>query len=339
MKGISSTKLVFLQPSSLNKQQGGGGGNGAAAPSISILVSHHHRIWLIAFLSFLSLASLLTLFTTTAVAGPRVLRFSSSVSDEAPPAEAPPAEAPLPALVFDTLVNYAASSNSSGKMRETDLRAIAGVLRRRSPCNLLVFGLSHETPLWRALNAGGRTVFVDENEYYIAHVEGRNPGLEGYEVSYATKVGDLRELIAASRQMRRGECRPVQNLLFSDCRLAVNDLPNRLYDVAWDVVIVDGPKGYAARDPGRMAAIYTAAVMARSVGRRGGQVDVLVHDYNREVERICSAEFLCTENQLGGTTTLGHFVIRRGPADDFCTNRTTASSSSSPAGGSKAGQP
>ncbi|URE23435.1 plant-specific domain TIGR01627 family protein [Musa troglodytarum] len=202
---------------------------------------------------------------------------------------------PLPPPVFDSLVHYAVFSNSTGKMEEGDLREVAGVLRLRGPCHLLVFGLGHETPLWSALNHGGRTVFVDENEYYVARVE---------------------------------------NLLFSDCRLAINDLPNQLYDVAWDVILVDGPKGFSATEPGRMSAIFTAAVMARSGGP--GHVDVLVHDYDRKVEKLCSAEFLCLENLVVATRSLAHFRISGGPADEFCANQTDTASLSLPAGGEAA---
>ncbi|URE23436.1 plant-specific domain TIGR01627 family protein [Musa troglodytarum] len=241
---------------------------------------------------------------------------------------------PLPPPVFDSLVHYAVFSNSTGKMEEGDLREVAGVLRLRGPCHLLVFGLGHETPLWSALNHGGRTVFVDENEYYVARVEGRNPGLEAYDVAYTTKVREMPDLLAAARRQRRGDCRPVQNLLFSDCRLAINDLPNQLYDVAWDVILVDGPKGFSATEPGRMSAIFTAAVMARSGGP--GHVDVLVHDYDRKVEKLCSAEFLCLENLVVATRSLAHFRISGGPADEFCANQTDTASLSLPAGGEAA---
>ncbi|WOK95915.1 hypothetical protein Cni_G04622 [Canna indica] len=112
----------------------------------------------------------------------------------------------------------------------------------------------------------------------------------------------------------------MQNLLFFDCRLAINDQPNRLYDMAWDVIVVDGLRGYAKGEPGRMSAIFTAAVMVRSVGR--GNVDVLVHDYERTVEKLCSKEFLCPQNLVSTTRSLGHFLIRSGPTEDFCANKT-----------------
>ncbi|RRT37509.1 hypothetical protein B296_00051705 [Ensete ventricosum] len=277
MKGVSSTKLMYPQPSSNHKN----GGNG-----ISNSVTYRRRIWLVAFLSFFAFVSILTLHNPTWARDPSGLPSSSSSSHAAvaSAATATTRATPLPAVVFDALVHYAVASNYTWKMEEDDVRAIAGVLRRRGPCNLLVFGIGRETPLWRALNQGGRTVFVDESQYY---------------------------------------CRPVQNLLFSDCRLAINDLPNQLYDVAWDVILIDGPKGYEAAAPGRMSAIFTAAVMARYRGR--GHVDVLVHDYDRAVERLCSAEFLCSENLVAATSRLAHFLIRTsgGPANEFCSNGTT----------------
>ncbi|CAL9129608.1 unnamed protein product [Musa textilis] len=201
MKGVNSTRLILLQPSSNHKQ----GGNGVNT-SISISVSHHHRIWLIGLLSFFTFASLLTLLSTTTARDPSDLPSASSSTAAVASARSASygKPSPLPAPVFDALVNYAASSNSTGKMREEDLRAVAGVLRRRAPCNLLVFGIGHETPLWRALNHGGRTVFLDENEYYVARVEGRNPGLEAYDVAYTTKVREMPDLLAAARRQRRG---------------------------------------------------------------------------------------------------------------------------------------
>ena len=150
----------------------------------------------------------------------------------------------LPLPVFDALVHYASISNATHRMTDTDIRAISAVIRARAPCNLLVFGLGAESPLWLALNHGGRTVFLEENEFYVKYLEPRHPGLEAYDVSYTTKVRDFRDLLAAARASRAKECRPVQNLLFSDCRLAINDLPNQLYDVSWDVILVDGPRGW-----------------------------------------------------------------------------------------------
>ena len=72
-----------------------------------------------------------------------------------------------------------------------------------------------------------------------------------------------------------------------------------------------------------MSAIFTAGVLARTRAGEDATTDVLVHDYEREVERACGREFLCEENRVTGTTTpsLGHFLVRGGAAanrEAFC---------------------
>jgi uncharacterized protein (TIGR01627 family) len=235
MKAMAGPKLLVVHASS-NKALNGMAPTSPASPGWS------RCLWLVVFLALFTCVSLLTVLSTARASAGAPACQAASLTDSAAGAT----EAGLPRHVFDALVQYAAAAgNLSSSMPEPDVRAIASVLRRRAPCNLLVFGLGAETPLWRALNHGGRTVFLDENPYYVAHLEGKHPGLEAYDVAYATAVRELPDLLDAARAARAAECRPVQNLLFSECRLAINDLPNQLYDVSWDVILVDGPRGYA----------------------------------------------------------------------------------------------
>ncbi|XP_010928364.1 protein IRX15-LIKE [Elaeis guineensis] len=319
-KNTNNTKLFFLQ-SSPHK------------PTLSLLGARNRLCLASALLSFFTFASLLSLHpfsstTTTTIPPPNL---SSSTSAPAAAASRHPS---LPAPIFDALLFYATSSSTPGRMADTDVRAAAAVLRSRAPCNLLVFGLGHESPLWLALNHGGHTVFVDHSDLRASRFEDQRPGLPGLEVyatAFPTRVSDLHPLLAAVRPEEaspRGRCRPVQDLLFSDCPLALSDLPNHLFRLAWDVVFVDGPPGYHPDAPGRAAAIFTAAVLARSVGGEG-TTDVMVHDHDREVEKVCSEEFLCQENMVGSAGNLAHFVIHRGRdagGGGFCKNRTSATS-------------
>jgi hypothetical protein len=227
MKSLSGPKLLVVHPSS-NKPLGGGAGSPALASRRRVCAA----IFLVCFACVSLATTLLSAARDPGSGGAGSPAFAASARDGA---------AALPGHVFDALVRYAsAGGNSTPSMPGADVRAVAAVLKRRAPCSLLVFGLGGETPLWRALNHGGRTVFLDENQYYVAHLEGRHPGLEAYDVAYTTTVREFPDLLEAARA---AECRPVQNLLFSDCRLAINDLPNQLYDVSWDVILVDGPRG------------------------------------------------------------------------------------------------
>uniref|UniRef100_A0A5B6Z843 Uncharacterized protein n=1 Tax=Davidia involucrata TaxID=16924 RepID=A0A5B6Z843_DAVIN len=301
----TSTKLIVLHPS-IHKQ-------GALS----------HRIWLLVFVSFFTFAFLLTLITTRDVI-PTTTTIAASTAAS---------NSPLPKPVFDALLHYASTSNSTtaGRMSPAELNSMAAVLRHCSaPCNFLVFGLTHETLLWNSLNHNGRTVFVDESAYLVSKLEEKHPEIEAYDVQFTTKVSDMYDLLDYAREQLRNECRPVQNLLFSDCKLGINDLPNHIYDVAWDVILVDGPRGYFPAAPGRMAAIFTAGVLARS--KRGGEAKthVFVHEIEREVESVCSDEFLCIENLIESKDLLGHFVLERmdGNRFEFCSNSSSSSPSS-----------
>ncbi|KAI9107769.1 hypothetical protein K1719_021105 [Acacia pycnantha] len=127
----------------------------------------------------------------------------------------------------------------------------------------------------------------------------------------------------------------MQNILFSECKLGINNLPNHIYQILWDVILVDGPRGYSAASPGRMSAIFTTVVLARSkkgsVGGERVRTHVFVHDFYRDVERIFSDEFLCQENLVESVDVLGHFVVESGSEYDngsgFCRNSTSPLSS------------
>ncbi|KAH6799603.1 hypothetical protein C2S51_036087 [Perilla frutescens var. frutescens] len=261
-----------------------------------------NRLWFLALVSLLTLAFLATLIYTR-----------DSISTTSTIAAVAATNPPLSTAVSRALIHYASNSNNSDHMSYTDIKHISDALRQCSqPCNVLVFGLTAESLLWRALNHNGRTVFIDENRYYAAYIEEKYPEIEAYDVQYATRLSEMPELIAAVKEQVRNECRPVQNLLFSECKLGLNDLPNQLYEVEWDVILVDGPRGYWPEAPGRMAAIFTTAVLARSK-RAGGnpKTHVFVHDFNMMVDKITSDEFLCRENLVKSTDTMGHFVLER----------------------------
>ncbi|MED6108108.1 Protein IRX15-LIKE [Stylosanthes scabra] len=266
-----------------------------------------NRLWLLAFISIFTLAFLLTLIYTREAYS--ITTATTSITSSTP---INTINAPLPSTVINTLLHYASKSNDTYHMNYSDLKSISDVLRKcSSPCNFLIFGLTGETLLWKALNHNGRTVFIDENRYYAAYIEEKHPELDVFDVQYTTKRSEMKELIASAKEQVSNECKPVQNLLFSDCKLGLNDLPNHVYEVDWDVILVDGPRGDWPDAPGRMSAIFTAGVLARSKNGGNPKTHVFLHDYFGEVERVCGDEFLCKENLVEKSQTLGHFVLEK----------------------------
>ncbi|KAL1359494.1 hypothetical protein HN51_004810 [Arachis hypogaea] len=308
MKSNTNTKLILLHPSSLHP-------------------SNHHRLLFLLFLTFFTLLFTFTLFTTVNV--PSSSTTTPSISTFSP----------LPPSISKALLHYATTSNTTiattKPMSPSETNAIAStLLRTPHPPNFLIFGLTHESLLWAALNhRGGRTVFVDEIEYIISKFEQNNPGIEAYDVQLTTKVTEHMNLLSHAKKHSKKDCRPVQNLLFSECKLAINDLPNHIYEVPWDVILVDGPRGYFPGAPGRMAPIFTAAVLARSKKPPGKKTHVFVHDLGRAVEAVFSKEFLCGENMVERVDSLGHFVleseIENRESFGFCRNSSYPLSSSS----------
>ncbi|KAG5023755.1 hypothetical protein JHK85_020097 [Glycine max] len=62
---------------------------------------------------------------------------------------------------------------------ETEVGPVtARVLEKKSPRNFLVFGLGHDGLVWNALNHGGRTIFLEEDESWIQQMRRRFPMLE-----------------------------------------------------------------------------------------------------------------------------------------------------------------
>ncbi|CAN6362967.1 unnamed protein product [Urochloa humidicola] len=228
--------------------------------------------------------------------------------------------APGAAALADTAVEYATTTETVPQQSRGEIALSLAVLRRRAPLRLLVFGLGHDSRLWHALNPGGATVFLEEDPSWYRVVRAQSPFLRAHLVAYRTRLDQADRLLAGYR--RHPSCLPGGggngNATAAPppmrvrgnwaCPLALHNLPPEVYETEWDMIMIDAPKGYFAEAPGRMAAIWTAAAMARS--RRGeGDTDVFLHDVDRRVERAFAEEFLCERFRVGGTGRLWHFRI------------------------------
>ncbi|WVZ08230.1 hypothetical protein V8G54_021576 [Vigna mungo] len=176
------------------------------------------------------------------------------------------------------------------------------------PCNFLIFGLGHDSLMWASFNPGGTTVFLEEDPKWVHSILKDAPGLRAHTVRYRTQLRDADTLLTSYRS--EATCSPATAYLRGNqaCKLALENLPNEVYETEWDMIMVDAPKGYFAEAPGRMSAVFSAAVMARN-RKEAGVTHVFLHDVDRKVEKVYAEEFLCMKNLVNGAGRLWHFQI------------------------------
>ncbi|KAJ0078175.1 hypothetical protein Patl1_36745 [Pistacia atlantica] len=231
------------------------------------------------------------------------------------PENCSPSCSKIPKSLAQALIHYTTSTITPQQTLK-EISVTARILEKKSPCNFLVFGLGHDSLMWSSLNYGGRTIFLEEDEAWIEQVRRRFPMLESYHVTYDSKVNQANNLMEVGKGP---ECTVVSDPKFSMCQLALKGLPAEVYDIKWDLIMVDAPTGYYEEAPGRMTAIYTAGMMARN--KEIGETEVFVHDVNRVVEDNFSKEFLCEGYMKKQEGRLRHFTIpshRDGSQRTFC---------------------
>ncbi|MCD7467453.1 hypothetical protein HAX54_004895 [Datura stramonium] len=218
----------------------------------------------------------------------------------------------------DAVLHYA-TSRVTPQQTMDEIKVSFDILKSLTPCNFLVFGLGHDSFMWSSINPRGTTLFLEEDPKWVKAILRHLPFLRANNVNYRTKLYEAEKLI--EHYYKEPDCWARKSFLRGNhkCMLALDMLTDELYDKEWDVIMIDGPKGYFDKAPGRMSAIYSAAVMARN--RKGsGVTNVLLHDVDRDVEKVYAEVFLCRKNLVKGVGRLWHFQIP--PAShvnsDFC---------------------
>ncbi|CAA2968015.1 glucuronoxylan 4-O-methyltransferase 3-like [Olea europaea subsp. europaea] len=209
----------------------------------------------------------------------------------------------IPPSLATSLVHYA-TTNVTPQQDLYELSRTLRVLEKKSPCNFLVFGLGFDSLLWASLNHRGRTVFLEDDKNWMKMVKKQMPSLEIYHVSYETDIKQADELLYKGKS---GECKVVGDPRSSKCPLAIKNFPSIVYEIEWDVIMVDAPVGSYNRGPGRMNTIYTVGLLAKN--KEDGETDVFVHDIERKVEDTFSRAFLCDAYITEEIGRLRHFNI------------------------------
>ncbi|XP_020578061.1 probable methyltransferase At1g27930 [Phalaenopsis equestris] len=198
-----------------------------------------------------------------------------------------------------------------------ELDFLSNIITRNQNRNLLFFGLNPQfLPLAEA-TTGGSVIFLEDDAERIQRFRLRTTyrNVTVHMVRYNEVAGGAYELLRHGRE--EPDCGRKTSKFFGEtrCRLALSCLPQEVYRRKWDVVVVDGPRGNWPDAPGRMAAIYTAAVIARM----GSGTDVVVHDVDRMIEKWFSWEFLCHDNLVSAKGKLWNFRINGTfQSDGFC---------------------
>ncbi|MQL84797.1 hypothetical protein Taro_017315 [Colocasia esculenta] len=214
------------------------------------------------------------------------------------------------------------SNTATGVLNQEELRLLSSIISLRAPCNLLFFGLRPQLLALSALNAGGRTVFLDDGVRNLraAAQPPKSQSVQVYKVRYNDTAGRAYDMLRRARSDPACALEAAAgDLRSSACPLALSWLPDEVHQRCWHVIVVDGPSGDRAEAPGRMATIYSAGVMARA-GERAAEV--LVHDVDRTVEKWYSWEYLCNENLASAKGKLWHFRIPGGNSkfSGFCSD-------------------
>lgn len=208
---------------------------------------------------------------------------------------------------LDVILHYA-TSHTVPQQSILEIRESLDVLKRLSPCNFLVFGLGHDSMMWSSFNPRGTTLFLEEDPTWFSSVLKDAPSLRAHTVRYPTRLSQADSLLSHSRSEPACNPRGIHLKGNKRCRLALTDLPDEVYDREWDLIMIDAPRGYAGDLPGRMGAIYSAAVMAWN--RKGeGVTHVFLHDVDRRVEKLYAEAFLCRKYRVGAIGRLWHFAI------------------------------
>ena len=178
------------------------------------------------------------------------------------------------------------------QLSEREYLYITKTISPRIPGNFLIFSVGKDSGLWMDINAGGKTVFLEDNSEWLQWAKSTYQDLEAYLVKYDTQRTQWQDLL---NRHREGE-----NCLDLE-------LPESILATEWDFIFVDAPAGYLDETPGRMKSIYAAAKLASA--SRIHHTDIFVHDCDREVEDVYTNYFLCKDNLVSQFDRMRHYKI------------------------------
>jgi len=168
------------------------------------------------------------------------------------------------------------------QLSKDELNVIIKTIKQKSPCNLLIFGIGNDSMFWRKLNHFGKTVFIEDNIFWINKIIKQDSKINVYIVDYQSKITQWEDLLHSPHLLNF-------------------ELPMDIENESWDIILVDAPEGWNDKTPGRMKSIYLASRLGKNQG------EIFVHDCHRQVERIYCDKYLKNENLVAEIDNLRYY--------------------------------
>lgn len=175
--------------------------------------------------------------------------------------------------------------NNPQQLTIREYEYIAKKVIEKRGCKMLVFGIGSDSELWRKVNKKGETFFLENSISWFAQIRTENPKINGFIIKYNTLRKDWKQLLK----------NPSLELMLT--------LPDEINNKNWDVVFIDGPMGSNDIAPGRMQSIYTTSILSK----KSNNIDVFVHDCDREVEKTYCDRFLGNMQLVAEFDRLRHY--------------------------------
>ncbi|XP_073117000.1 arabinogalactan O-methyltransferase 2-like [Elaeis guineensis] len=98
-------------------------------------------------------------------------------------------------LVDLAVALFYATTRAIPQQSHTEIYISFDILRHHSPYNFLIFSLGHDSLIWCAFNAGGTTIFLEEEPMWFRSVTKGSPTLCTHTVCYRTCLADVDDLL------------------------------------------------------------------------------------------------------------------------------------------------
>jgi beta-1,4-mannosyl-glycoprotein beta-1,4-N-acetylglucosaminyltransferase len=164
----------------------------------------------------------------------------------------------------------------NGLMTAKQYELIYKIIKQKSSCNVLVFGLGEDSYLWKSANKEGKTIFIENIKSWADRFSDLDIEIVNYKTTVLDYPNNLNE----------------KKLLL--------DLPEYIKNIKWDIIIIDSPVGHnppciegqcklcspTNPAPGRMSSIFTASKLVHK------NSIIIIDDINREIEYKCTKMYI-----------------------------------------------